>query len=180
MKRFLDSLLSSGEISVDSSDFARDILREAYKYAFEESTDESTKTGAVIVLNKKIISRGTNKFAKGVEITEERNTSNSKRIYQDHSERNAVYGAAKLGISLDEAEMFSTWIPCPACANAIINASINRVVFHYDMAIKTKRDWSKQLKEAIKMMLEAGVQVAVYQGEIGDCKGFFKGKRWEP
>ena len=180
MKKFIDSLVKENKISVDESEFARDMLREAYLYAFKESTDESTKTGAVIVLDEKIVSKGTNKFAKNVEITKKRNTSESKILYQDHSERNAVYKAAKLGIPLDNAEMFTTWIPCPPCTNAIINSSINRVVFHYGMAIKTKRDWRSQMKESIKMMLESGVEVSVYIGEIGGCKALFKGEIWEP
>jgi dCMP deaminase len=180
MKDFLNELVDQGKITLIESEFARDMLREAYLYAFENSTDESTKTGAVIVLNKEVISRGTNKFAKNVKITEKRNTAISKRVYQDHSERNAVYTAAKLGIPLDDAEMYSTWIPCPACANAIINSSINKLVFHYEMALKTKSDWSEDLKESINMMLEAGVELGMYKGKIGNVKGVFKGKIWEP
>jgi len=180
MKKFINRLVKENKISIDESEFARDMLREAYLYAFKESTDGSTKTGAVIVLDGKIISKGTNKFAENVEITKKRNTSESKILYQDHSERNAVYEAAKLGIPLDDAEMFTTWIPCPACANAIINSSINKVVFHYGMAIKTKRDWRSQMQESIKMMLESGVEVSVYMGEIGECEALFKGKIWKP
>ncbi|MDD3474616.1 MAG: deaminase [Candidatus Dojkabacteria bacterium] len=180
MKRFINRLVKENKISVDDSEFARDMLREAYLYAFNESTDSSTKTGAVIVLDGKIISRGTNKFAENVEITKKRNTSESKVLYQDHSERNAVYNAAKLGIPLDNAEMFTTWIPCPACANAIMNSSINRVIFHYGMAIKTRRDWRSQMQESIKMMLESGVKISVYMEKIGECKALFKGKIWEP
>ena len=180
MKKFIDRLVKENKISVDETEFARDMLREAYLFAFKESTDESTKTGAVIVLDGKIISKGTNKFAESVEITKKRNTSESKILYQDHSERNAIYKAAKLGIPLDNAEMFTTWIPCPACANGIINSSIDRIVFHYGMAIKTKRDWRNQMKESIKMLLESGVKVSVYMGKIGGCEALFKGEIWEP
>lgn len=180
MKKFIDRLVKENRISIDESEFTRDMLREAYLYAFNESTDESTKTGAVIVLDGRIVSKGTNKFGDNVEITKKRNTSESKVLYQDHSERNAVYEAAKLGIPLDNATMYTTWVPCPACANAIINSSINRLVFHYGMAIKTKKDWKNQMKESIKMMLESGVELSVYMGKIGDCKALFKGKIWEP
>jgi len=180
MKDFLDTLIQEGEISVADSKFVQETLREAYRYAGRNSTDENTKTGAVIVLDNKIVARGTNKFAEDVEITERRNTPISKRIYQDHSERNAVYEAAKLGIPLDDAEIYSTWIPCPACANAIINSSINKLTFHYDMAVKTHSDWSEDLKESIKMLLEAGVDVSVFKGRIRRCKNLFKGKMWRP
>jgi dCMP deaminase len=156
------------------------MLREAYQYAYKYSTDENTKTGAVIVLNKEIVAKGTNKFAKDVKITEKRNTPISKRVYQDHAERNAIYQAAKLGIPLDDAIMYATWVPCPACANAIINSSINELIFHYEMAIKTEKDWEEDLKESLKMLIEAGVEVGMFKGQIGNCKALFKGQIWEP
>jgi dCMP deaminase len=180
MKEYLEELVNEGKISVVDSEFARDMLREAYIYAYKNSTDESTKTGAVIVRDGNIVSRGTNMFAKNVKITEKRNTSISKRVYQDHSERNAIYEAARLGIPLDDTEMYSTWIPCPACANAIINSSINELIFHYDMAIKTLDDWSEDLKESISMLLETNTKVSMYKGKIGGCKALFKGEVWEP
>lgn len=180
MKEFLEELVKKGKISEVDSEFARDMIREAYIYAYENSTDESTKTGAVIVRKGNIVSRGTNMFAKNVEITEKRNTPISKRVYQDHSERNAIYEAARLGIPLDDTEMYSTWIPCPACTNAIINSSINELIFHYDMAIKTKDDWADDFKESISMLIESGTKVGMYRGEIGGCKALFKGEVWEP
>jgi dCMP deaminase len=180
MKDFLNELVEEGKISLVDSEFARDMIRDAYIYAYENSTDESTKTGAVIVRNGNIISRGTNKFAENVKITERRNTSISKRVYQDHSERNAIYEAARVGIPLDDTEMYSTWIPCPACTNAIINSSINELIFHYEMAAKTKSDWSEDFKESISMLLETGVKVSMFKGKIGGCKALFKGEVWEP
>jgi dCMP deaminase len=180
MKEFLKDLLDKGEISLVDTEFARDMLREAYRYAYRYSTDKNTKTGAVIVLHGEIVARGTNKFAENVKITEKRNTPISKRVYQDHAERNAIYHAAKLGVPLDEAKMYATWVPCPACANAIINSSINELIFHYEMAIKTEKDWAEDLKESLKMLIEAGVKVSMFKGQIGNCNGLFKGQIWEP
>ena len=181
MKRFLDELINSGKISVDDSQFARDMLREAYQYAWENSTDDSTKNGAVIVKDQNVISKGTNMFAKRVNITKKRSTPEAERIYQDHSERNAIYNAARMGIPLEGAQMYSTWIPCPACVNGILFGGITKVVFHYDSAIKKhKRYWIEQLKGSIEMMLEAGIEVSVYRGKIGDVEGLYHKKRWEP
>lgn len=181
MKKFLDELIDSGKISVVDSEFARDMLREAYSYAWKNSTDDSTKNGAVIVRDGNLVSRGTNTFAKNVKITKKRSTSVGERIYQDHSERNAIYNAARLGIPLEGTEMYSTWIPCPACVNGILFGGIKRVVFHYDSAIKKhKKYWIDQLKESINMMLEANIDVAVYKGKIGNVEGLYHKKRWEP
>jgi len=180
MKEFLKDLLDKGEISLVDTKLTKDMLREAYRYAYKHSTDKNTKTGAVIVLDGEIVARGTNKFAENVKITEKRNTPISKRVYQDHAERNAIYYAAKLGIPMDEATMYATWVPCPACANAIINSSINELIFHYEMAIKTEKDWEEDLKESLKMLIEAGVKVSMFKGQIGNCKGLFKGQIWKP
>lgn len=181
MKKFLDQLVENGKIVVDDSEFSRRMLREAYRYAFENSTDDTTKTGAVIVKDGNLVSRGTNAFAKNVEITEKRSTPEAERIFQDHSERNAIYNAAKSGIPLKGSEMYTTWIPCPACINGILFSGIKRVVFHYDSAIKKhKRYWIGLLKESINMMLEAGIEIVVFKGKIGEIEGLFHKKRWEP
>jgi dCMP deaminase len=181
MKEFLDNLVKEGKISVVDSKFASDMLREAYKYAYESSTDTTTKNGAVIVKEGNIVSRGSNRFAKNVNITKKRSTPVAERIYQDHSERNAIYGAAKLGVALEGTQMYSTWIPCPACVNGILFGGIKKVVFHYDAAIKKhKKYWIDQLKESINMMLEGGVEVSMYKGKIGNVQALFHKKEWEP
>lgn len=181
MKKFLDNLIEGGKISESNSEFAQNMLREAYQFAYDTSTDSSTKNGAVIVNDGGVVSRGSNRFAKGVEVTKKRSTPVGERIYQDHSERNAIYGAARAGIPLEGTEMYSTWIPCPACANGIINSGIKRVIFHYESAIRPhKKYWWDQLKESVLLMLEAGVELVVYKGKIGDVNGLFHKKEWEP
>jgi len=180
MKHFLDILIEEGSIGTVNSDFERDMLREAYLYAEAHSTDQSTWAGAVITKDEQLLSRGTNIFPEGVEITEMRSSSPAKYIYQDHSERNAIYNAAKIGKALQDTTIYATWVPCPACTNGIINSGIKRVVFHYEKAIRTQSDWKKDLSESVLMLLEAGIQVDVFLGKIGDCKSLFDDKRWEP
>jgi deoxycytidylate deaminase len=76
--------------------------------------------------------------------------------------------------------MYSTWIPCPVCANAIINSGIDKVVFHYESAVKSHKEWENDLKESLKLMLEAGVELETYKGKIGNVEGLFNKKKWEP
>lgn len=45
-----------------------------------------------------------------------------------HAEANCIAWAAREGIPLEGAEMFTTHTPCVACAKLIINAGIVRVV----------------------------------------------------
>jgi dCMP deaminase len=178
MKDFIDQLIEEGKISLTDSEFARDMLREAYLYASTNSTDLTTKNGSVIVRGGNLVSRGSNEFAKNVEITEKRRID--ERVYQDHSERNAIYKAARLGIPLENTQMYTTWIPCAACANGIINTGIDKIIIHYDAAIKPKEKWEDELKESLVLMLEAGIVIEMYRGKIGDVEGLFSSKKWEP
>lgn len=47
----------------------------------------------------------------------------------EHAERNAIFWAARKGIATEGLQLFSTDAPCPACARAIIQSGIKRVVY---------------------------------------------------
>jgi dCMP deaminase len=49
-----------------------------------------------------------------------------------HAEQNAIVTAARFGIKLDGATMYTKMTPCYACAKMIINAGIKRVVCQED------------------------------------------------
>jgi dCMP deaminase len=49
--------------------------------------------------------------------------------YAIHAEQNAILQAAKLGISIDGATLYTTHQPCSVCAKMIVNAGIRRVVY---------------------------------------------------
>lgn len=44
-----------------------------------------------------------------------------------HAEANAIAFAARYGMSLDQANLYTTYSPCLACAKLIINAGISKV-----------------------------------------------------
>ena len=44
-----------------------------------------------------------------------------------HAEANAIAYAARYGISLEGAELYSTFMPCLACAQLVINAGIQQI-----------------------------------------------------
>lgn len=46
-----------------------------------------------------------------------------------HAEANAIAYAARWGITLEGAELFTTLVPCLPCAQVTINAGIERVVY---------------------------------------------------
>lgn len=44
-----------------------------------------------------------------------------------HAEANAISFAARHGINLDGSQLYSTFTPCLACSQLIVNSGINRV-----------------------------------------------------
>ena len=48
-----------------------------------------------------------------------------------HAEENAIVQAAKFGMSVDGATIYSNMVPCFTCAKMIINSGIKRVVARY-------------------------------------------------
>lgn len=63
-----------------------------------------------------------------------------------HSERAAIFEAAKLGYSIDGATIYVTLSPCLACAQAIACSGISRVVYKEDY--KPSNDVLEMLRDA--------------------------------
>jgi dCMP deaminase len=49
-----------------------------------------------------------------------------------HAEQNAINFAARYGIAIDGATIYTTHLPCSWCAKSIVNAGIRRVVYLHD------------------------------------------------
>ena len=94
------------------------------------SKDRSTKVGAVIVGDDHILRAiGYNGFPRGVDDeAEDRHERPLKYRWTEHAERNAIYNAARIGVSLDDCTMYVAWFPCMDCARAIVQAGIARLV----------------------------------------------------
>ena len=128
-----------------------------------KSKDPSTKTGCVIVEDNRIISTGYNGFPRGVEDHEKRyNHRETKYRYIEHCDRNAIYSAAKAGISLDGSIMYLTGPPCHECTRGIIQAGIKQVVWPEDNPFENdperKKRWAFSSATAQTMADEAGVE----------------------
>jgi dCMP deaminase len=95
------------------------------------SKDDSTKVGAVVIgpVNREIRTVGYNGFPRKFDdsIVEYKERP-LKYFYTEHAERNAIYNATRIGVSLDDCWMFSTHFPCPDCTRGIIQSGISRLV----------------------------------------------------
>ena len=123
------------------------------------SKDRSTGVGAVIVSDtNNEISCGYNGFPKGAnDDVEERHEKPSKYDWTEHSERNAIYKAAREGHKTDGCRMYVTYFPCHECARAIIQAGIKEVITYKPDFEHHK--WGRAWKISLEMFEECGVKV---------------------
>ena len=132
---------------------------ELTKHIAEWSKDTNRKNGAVIVDDDNIVlSLGYNGFPRGCDDSiDNRYEKPTKYLFTEHAERNAIFHAAKKGISLSGSRMYMTMFPCSDCARAIIQSGITKIITPTpDVEHET---WGPHFKASLMMLDEAGVEV---------------------
>lgn len=121
---------------------------------------ENRQVGAVIALNKRIVTTGYNGASAGIVSCKERGECIRRKLnipsgtqhelcYATHAEQNAIIQAAKLGVSIDGATLYCTHQPCVICAKMIINSGIRRIVYRHGYPDEF----------SLKLLAEAGVEI---------------------
>lgn len=100
------------------------------------------RVGAVLVLQNRIISTGYNGVPEGMANCLQGGClrcKNPENRYPTgtaydlcicvHAEENALLTAARFGIAVDGATMYSTIQPCFSCAKALLQAEVRRVIY---------------------------------------------------
>lgn len=102
------------------------------------------RVGAVLVLNRRIISTGyngtpenmTNCTQGGCHRCEHRETYRSGTGYDlcicVHAEQNALLAAARFGIPVEGAVLYTTLRPCFGCTKELLQAQVREVYFLHD------------------------------------------------
>lgn len=132
-----------------------------------KSKDTSTKVGCVIVgPGNEIRTTGFNGFPRGVDETKaNRFERPAKYMWTEHSERNAIYNAARMGVSLDGCRIYLAWIPCCDCARGLIQAGIKEVIIDGRDFEANDKYWNERWKDSMDvsrdMLKEAGVKLTV-------------------
>jgi dCMP deaminase len=130
-----------------------------------KSKDESTQIGAVVVgLDNEVLSTGYNSFPRGLDDTkQERQERPEKYFWFEHAERNAIYNAARIGVSLKNSTIYLTsGIPCMDCARGIVNSGIKVVWCKRVCTTKNKEKWEESQMKSMQLLNECGVQVFFY------------------
>ncbi len=94
-------------------------------------------------------------------VTNEEGVTSRHCIRTTHSETNAIANAARFGVAVDGATMYSTMVACYACAKVVINAGIKRFVARKDYHA------SGRTKDIFK---EAGVELVILTNEVTQYK----------
>lgn len=96
----------------------------------------SRQVGAIIVKDGRILSTGYNGTPKGYTNCSDHFTNGKtpdhrawSLIHEIHAEMNAIIWAARQGISIQGATLYSTTEPCSECSKNIIASGISRIVY---------------------------------------------------
>jgi dCMP deaminase len=144
------------------------------------SHDESTKVGAVIVgPDHEVRSTGFNGFPRGVNDHDPARQKRPEKYYWfEHAERNAIYNAARMGLSTKGCVMYTNGVPCADCARAVIQAGITKVVVNERWEGQKPEQWVESCQIARVMFEEAGVELASWAGTPLEIKGWKSGKEF--
>jgi dCMP deaminase len=126
------------------------------------STCLRRQVGALVVKEKNILATGYNGTPSGITHCSEVGCLRQKLGVPSgerhelcrglHAEQNAIIQAAKHGVNIAEATLYTTHSPCIICSKMIINAGIRRIVYleGYPDALATE------------MLDESGIEISAY------------------
>jgi len=101
------------------------------RQAATRSTCDRKHVGAVIVRDKTILSTGYNGSIRGMPHCDDVGhvMESDHCVATVHAEANAIIQAAKNGVRIDGAELYTTASPCWACFKLIANAGIGTIYY---------------------------------------------------
>ncbi len=137
-----------------------------------KSKDNHTQIGVVVVgKDKEIVSTGYNSFPRGInDDSDGRQERPEKYFWFEHAERNAIYNAARIGVSTNNCKMYMTCgIPCADCARAIINSGIREIHCMKNGGAGSQK-WKEHAKRSLQMFIESNISVYMYELHDGGFK----------
>lgn len=101
------------------------------RQAATRSTCDRKHVGAVIVRDRTILSTGYNGSIRGMPHCDDVDhlMENGHCVATVHAEANAIIQAAKNGVRIDGAELYTTASPCWSCFKLIANAGIRTIYY---------------------------------------------------
>jgi dCMP deaminase len=143
------------------------------------SSDANTHIGAVIVNPHNVqVSAGYNGFPRGMDDkNSERQERPEKYFWMEHAERNSIYNAARLGVSLIGCKMYTNGIPCMDCGRAVVQSGIVEVIVDKRWDVDNNEKWAENAKRTIQLFYEANVKIRYWEGNFVELHKFKNGER---
>ena len=145
-----------------------DYFLELADAASKRATCDRGRSGCVIVRDKQVLATGYVGSPAGLPHCDEVGHLLKKVIQEDgqvtehclrtvHSEQNAICQAAKRGVSIEGATVYTRMTPCRTCAMLLINCGVARVVCErkYQLA-----------EESEQLFYEAGIKIEYKFDEV--------------
>lgn len=129
------------------------------------SKDPNTQIGCVIVdSDNQIVATGYNDLPRNARNVAQRFERPTKYDYMVHAEANAIFAAARRGISLKGCTLYlsGTHFSCLGCARAIIQSGISEVY----LPTPDFNNTTHQFEESYNLLIECGVKVNVYSESV--------------
>jgi dCMP deaminase len=94
------------------------------------SPSQKLQVGAVLVRDGRVLTTGYNGYIAGApQVSVE---VDGREVNTIHAEQNAITYAARNGLAIDQATVYSTHYPCLDCTKALIAGGVRRVVYLHD------------------------------------------------
>lgn len=115
------------------------------------------KFGALLTRENMILSTGYNGSARGLAHCTEVGCKiiNNHCVRTIHAEQNAIISAARNGINVNGATIYTLGFPCLICAKLLINLGIKRVVFR---ELYFKPEYKEELEFTQELFRDTGVE----------------------
>lgn len=122
------------------------------------SKDPKTKVGCVIInADNQILATGYNGLPRILDDSKkDRLKRPEKYLWVEHAERNAIYQAARLGVSLSGCTLYTTLFPCCDCSRGIIQSGITKIVT-FDKVFDKR--WKENFTTSLNMLQEAKIEI---------------------
>jgi dCMP deaminase len=126
------------------------IMEVAYVFS-SRGTCQRAQVGAAISRHGRVLVTGYNGPPSGLRHCDDQCSMlhQSGCLIAVHAEANAIAYGARYGISTEDADLYSTHLPCLQCSQLIINAGIRRVTYDQDYRIK----------DGLYLLQQAGVDI---------------------
>lgn len=163
-------------MNIKTQDKRKFFMQTVYNVA-SLSKDPRTKIGAVLVKDNDIISVGYNNFPRKIQDLEERyNDREIKHSLVVHAEANAIYNAARKGISTKDSILFTQGVPCSQCTKSVIQAGCSKIVVHKQWPnLVHCEQWVKSIDLSKMLIDEAGITLEWFDHQLY-TSGWLDGK----